>query len=165
MLDPTCSSTVRASKSDEIVSPASSSAAKAVSRRHLRVEDFDQRRAHVEVRRHVVRRHFHQPLEVGGRNLGRLRIFDGVYALREVGVDQVDLVEQPGIAAVRDEPRDALVGVDGRLAQHDRHDLGDEAVRFGAPRLLVAFDEELPLDRAVRAREQHAAVDAVAPHG
>ena len=40
----------------------------------------------------------------------------------------------------------------------------DEAVGFGAPRLLLAFDEELPFDRAVGAREDGAPIHAVARH-
>ena len=50
------------------------------------------------------------------------------------------------------------------LAQHDRHDFGHEAVGFGSPRLLFAFEEELPFDRAVGAREDGAPIRAVARH-
>ena len=63
-----------------------------------------------------------------------------------------------------EEPRNAFLEVDARLAQHDRHDFGHEAVGFGTPRLLFAFEEELPFDRAVGAREDGAPIRAVARH-
>ena len=85
-------------------------------RRHLRVVDFDERRANVEVRGHVVRRQLHEPLEVRGSNRRRVRVLHRIDALREVGFDERDLVEQAVLAASVDEPCDALVGVDRRLA-------------------------------------------------
>ena len=156
MRGPTCSSSVRASKSE----PRSSRRLRAARRTDSpvgisRVVDLAQRRAQVEVRAMLSSAMRHEPLEVGGGDRRRLGVLHRVDALREVRVDRARSrrAGRSGRGSAISHATRSL-GVDRRLAQHDRHDFGDEAVGFGAPRLLVAFDEELPLDRAVGAREQ-----------